>query len=223
MDKIYSTNIETLKKASDKALILMGGLYNLPYFNKENLEKNIGGFKFSLSDSELSNNQFARYIPSLNSICINEELLKSELIDEDLTSILLLHELIHMASFNKEKNMVGFGHEAVPVTYNQGCTEYLTLKLFYKDKIEEGINNDMFYPQSVRIIKNVVDALGEDKIFDGFFEADLKKNVDGFSPKVLDKWIDYVMEMDQSLEEKMSKESMMEAGSTLEEVASARS
>ena len=206
MEDILNVNMHALNNASNKALSLIKNLYDLKYFDKTNYEKNIKDLKTVFVDDNIDNNNFISYSPDFNSILVNKPILSMGIIDEDFMCVQLIHELIHMASTNRKKNLTGFSHEAVPITYNEGCTQYLALKLFYGDKLEDAIKNNPFYHDSVLTIKESIDTLGEEVIFNGFFNADLRKSVDSFSPKVLDKWIDYVMILDNSLEEKISKE-----------------
>ena len=209
MSEVYDKNMVTLRNTSAKALGLMSKLYNLKYFDKTNYENNIQDLKFELTDDEdndlFKEWQLALYEPSTNTICINANMLDMGIINEEQLCLMLMHELVRMSSTNRKEGAIGFAHEAVPFTYNEGCTQYIALKLYYDELSEEVLNNNSIYPISTRIIKSSVDALGEELIFDGFFEANFKKEVDGFTPKVLDKWIDYVMEIDGSLEEQMER------------------
>ena len=209
-DNLLETNMSTLKEASTKALELLKGLYDFKFFNKDNYEKNIETFQFVLVEEDetklFSEGQFALYVAKTNAIYVKEDMLRMGVIDKEQVTKMLLHELVHMASANRKRNRVGFNHEASPITYNEGCTQYLTLKLYDKENFDKEIENNIMYPQSTKIVKECVDDLGEETIFKGFFEANLRKSVYGFSPKTLDRWIDYVMKLSNTLEEKISKE-----------------
>ena len=209
MENIYKKNLEIIDKSIKRSFDLLKGLNKLKYFDKTNFEKN----KESLSIVHISDendlimfedNQVVLYVCETNTLYINDSLLYNQLLDEDLICMYILHELMHMASASIEKNVVGFMFETMPITYNEGCTQYLTLKLLFDNNFENAIKNNTMYPQSVITVKRAVDLLGEETVFNGFFEASLKKAVDGFSPKVLDEWIDYVMELSNSLEEQIA-------------------
>ena len=210
MEDIYEQNMVILKNASNKALSLLSKLKDLKYFDNTNYENNIKDIKFTLVSEDdakiFNNNQLALYHLDTNSIYVRESMLNSSVLNEDFVCMLLLHELIHMASTNRKKNKNGFSHDALPITYNEGCTQYITLKILY-DNMEEAINNNTVYPESTKAIKDAVDSLGEEKMFDGFFSCDVRKHADNLNPKELDRWVDTIMVLTNSLEEKMSKES----------------
>lgn len=212
MESLIEQNSKVINSASNKALNMLIKLYDLPYFDRKNYEENIKDFQFVLVNEDeeklFEENQIAMYHSGLNKILVKESMLNEGLLDENELSIILFHELIHMASSNRKRGMIGFNHSALPITYNEGCTQYLAIKMFYEDNIDEGLLNNRLYPQSTLAIKNIVDLLGEEKIYRGFFSADARKEVDAFSPKELDVWIDTIISMDRSYEEEKSKENL---------------
>lgn len=222
MEEIYEQNMEILKRATSKATQDVLKLYDLPYFDKKNYEENKSTLKFILALGDegefLSDDQVAIYVASTNSIYLKDSLLHKTLIDEEVLRMILLHELIHMASTDRKKGRVGFETDAFPITYNEGCTQFLTLKVLDK-KIEENI----MYPESTKYVKEVIDSLGEEKIFNGFFEAKPRKSVDGFTPKELDNWIDTIMALTRSLEEQRAKEGIKTINDQIEEYRNEKS
>ena len=155
MEEIYEQNMEILKRATSKATQDVLKLYDLPYFDKKNYEENKSTLKFILALGDegefLSDDQVAIYVASTNSIYLKDSLLHKTLIDEEVLRMILLHELIHMASTDRKKGRVGFETDAFPITYNEGCTQFLTLKVLDK-KIEENI----MYPESTKYVKEVI-------------------------------------------------------------------
>ena len=205
MEELFEHNMGLLNSITAESFEDLNKLYNLPYFDKKNLEKNKKNIKFILIDESdgkfFSENQSALYMNVDNSMCIKKSVLYSDVLNKDDLHTLLVHELIHMASSNTDKKKTGFAHKAFPITYNEGCTQYLTLKVLYGEDIDKALENNHFYRESTKFIKKIVDDIGEEKLFNGYFEANPRKSVDGFTPKELDKWTDTVMEMTRSREE----------------------
>lgn len=190
MEEIYEQNQIIFKNAYDRACNEFKKLFDLKYFDKTNYEKNTEDFQFESIIKDY-----------------NADGLKKDLLNEDYVCMLILNKLIFIASTNKEKNRSGFIHEALPITYNEGCRQYLTLKTLYGESLSNYIDSCNIYPESTKEIKKLVAELGEEKVFDGFFSADVRKHADNLNPKELDRWVDTIMVLTNSLEEKMSKES----------------
>ena len=209
MEYLVQQNNEIINRAYNKASELIKKIYNLEYFDKTNYEKNIKDLGFSIINDD-NNYLFTEtiavfYSPQENKIFIDESLMNEGLLSEEVMGVVMLHELLHMASTNRKNYKSGFNHKALPITYNEGCTQYLAIKLYYDD-LEKGIETNSFYPESTKAIKHIVDLLGENKIFNGYFTADPRKAADGLSPKELDTWVDTIMVLQNSLEEKQVTE-----------------
>ena len=238
MDKTFEENMNILNRATARAVELIKKLYNLSFFDKSNYETNIKDIRFILATDDeieeskeengfLDKNQIALYVAKINAVIIKKSLLEQGvLLDENTVCMVLLHELIHMASTDRKKGFIGLFHEALPITYNEALTQYLALKLFYTDVpskdsdnyissifsglriLDEAIDKNQFYPESVKTIRDLIKVFGEDKIFTGFFEADARKSIDSFKPQQLDFLTDYLMVLSNSLEERMAKEEL---------------
>lgn len=203
MDKI-----ERLKKATLKVNeIISGRLPQLLYFDNVNINKNLSTFKRELlyGNDLLVNNQLAAYSSKLNSLLIEEEKVNEDISDEQL-EILILHEYIHMASTDIENQVVGFESNVMPVTYNEALTQWLTLKLYYgEEDMDKAIQNNILYPESVKMVDGLIKTIGEEEMFNGFFEADIKKNTTELPKEKKDIWLDTVLQLGSSEEERVSK------------------
>ena len=225
MESLYEDNKVILNNALSKAFKDLDKLYDLKYFDKSNYENNKKDMGLILVDEEngklFGKDQVAMYMPN-NSLCVKESILHNYKLDEEVIRTILLHELVHMASTNKEKGKTGFAHEAFPLVYNEGCTQYITLKLLYGDEIDKGLSSNTFYPESTSFIRKIVEGIGEEKLFNGFFEAKPRKSVDGFTPKELDVYIDSVMAMSMCNEEQMALDNMNQMNNNVEELTGGR-
>ena len=117
--------IERLKKITKNVNNkLIENLQKLKYFNSTNFNKNIVTFKrFLISGEKISTDgQLALYSSKLNTLIIDEYNLNENISDEQL-EILILHEYLHMASTDLEKQVIGFESEAMPITYNEALTQ----------------------------------------------------------------------------------------------------
>lgn len=203
MDKI-----ERLKKVTLKVNeIIRDKLPRLPYFNNANINKNLSTFKRELlyGNDLLVNNQLAAYSSKLNSLLIEEEKVNEDISDEQL-EILILHEYIHMASTDIENQVVGFESNVMPVTYNEALTQWLTLKLYYgEEDMDKAIQNNILYPESVKMVDGLIKTIGEEEMFNGFFEANIKKNTTELPKEKKDIWLDTVLQLGSSEEERVSK------------------
>ena len=207
MDKL-----ERLKKATGNVnRILQEKLPELPYFDNTNFNINAKTFKRSLVYGQKISldNQLALYSSKLNTLLIDEENLTDNISDEQL-ELLILHELIHMASTNLENQTIGFESEVLPITYNEGLTQWLTLKLYYgKEKLKEAISKNIIYPETVKKIDSVIEKYGENTIFNGFFESDINKNIDNMPGTIRNKLLYEILTFVNSNEEKISKASII--------------
>ena len=117
----------------------------------------------------------------------------------------IMHELLHVASANRNKRYSGFDHE-INVTgtrkmgrgINEGFTEYLLLEYFNPS------NKVSYYADEVRIVKEIEKIIGREKMIEYYFTGnlydlikDLSKNND-YSPVIdLIKDIDYLVIKDK--------------------------
>ena len=120
-----------------------------------------------------------------------------------------MHEYLHMASANLEKQTVGFESDALPVTYNEALTQWLTLKLYYgQENMKEAIQNNVIYSESVTKIDAMIAKIGEEYVFNGFFEANIGKNTNELPKKYKGDWIDTIISLVKSNEEKTANLSL---------------
>lgn len=204
--------IEKLQRALEIAMYkITKNAHNLSYFNSINYQKNIVSLKKGvISDKKvLSTNQLALYDAFSNSIIVDFFELTNDINVEQL-ALLLLHELVHMMSTNRELNKMGYNDASLPLTYNEACTQWITLKLFYdNNNFEQGLANNFIYPESVKALdKAINNGLNEEILFSGFFEANIHTSISLMNSEQKSKWLDLFLEMSTSLEEKISSSDM---------------
>ena len=92
------------------------------------------------------------------------------------------------------------------MVYNEACTQWLTLKLFYdNDDFEQGLVSNFIYPESVRELNILIsNGINEDVIFSGFFEANINVSTMLMNNEQKSKWVDFVLKMSTSLEERVA-------------------
>ena len=147
MDEMIKTNINTINNASKKALECIKKLKDLKYVNLENYEKNIKDFGFCFIDESdttiFSELEFAWYIPSMNKIALKESIIKMGYINEEYLTILFLHELVHLSSTSRETGIIGYENSIMTITFNESCTQYMALKLYYGENLDNKIDNSL--------------------------------------------------------------------------------
>lgn len=202
-------NIEKLNKATKKVMqIISEKIITLPYFNDKNLNINKNTLKKILVEGEfLPNGVVAIYITKTNTIYIQKETLEN-ITEEKLVEI-LLHEFIHYLSANLETRIVGFDDKTLPITYNEALTQWLTLKSLYEN-MQQALETNIIYPESVIKIDNIINNIGEHTIFNGYFENDIKKSLSQMSKDSKALWLNSIMELFNSKEEKISIERLNE-------------
>ena len=202
-------NIEKLNKATKKVMqIISEKIITLPYFNDKNLNINKNTLKKILVEGEfLPNGVVAIYITKTNTIYIQKEILEN-ITEEKLVEI-LLHEFIHYLSANLETKIVGFDDKTLPTTYNEALTQWLTLKSLYEN-MQQALETNIIYPESVIKIDNLINNIGEYTIFNGYFENDIKKSVSQMNKDSKALWLNSIMELFNSKEEKISIERLNE-------------
>ena len=201
--------MENLRMATKNAnKIVNENLPKLSYFNDVNFRKNAPNLKRYITKDVLDGNQWLIYLSSSNSMIVDESRLPHQDVPIEALQLLIVHEYIHMASTDVEKGTIGFESKDLPITYNEALTQWLALKLCYGDKIEELLPVNFVYPESVKRVHELIKDVGEEVIFNHFFEANTKKNVSEIPKDKKDKWINTILELSTSYEEKLSKSSM---------------
>ena len=111
---------------------------------------------------------------------------------------LLFHELLHMASSHREKNVLYTGFEqytggvSVGDGFNEGYTELLTNRFFNKNKFDnKGIIFMDIYNYLVRVMRVVEDVVGKDKMIEYYFKSDM--------PSLCNDLLKYINESDLRL------------------------
>ena len=180
----------------------------LPYFDSDNYIKNSKTLKRTIAtDEKIINNVPAFYLSINNSIVFQPQDFYL-FTDEELLQ-LILHEHIHMASTDLDKVTIGFESKGFSVTYNEGLTQWLTLKLLYDD-MESAIEKNIFYPQTVKEIDKLVKTIGEEKVFNGFFSANLKQNLSDLNTNDFDNVIDCMNKISESVEHNVTMANILE-------------
>lgn len=187
--------------------IIENHLFNLSYFNKENLMCNSKTFKKVIVEDGknfFSDNQIAIYISKTNTLAIDSRLINENITIEMLV-LIILHECLHMVSFDSNTAIIGYENEALPITFNESCTQFLALKLMH----EYGIKIENFmYVDSVSLLNKMIKDIDEETLFSGFFKADLKLMLGKLSSEKKSTFIDYILQFSQLSEEKKSMESI---------------
>lgn len=210
--------MEKLRQATVNAnKILLERLTQLSYFNNENFNKNIINLQRIITDNFLKGNQLLVYSAINNAIIFDESKIKSEDIPLEILEILILHEYIHMSSTDLAKQIIGFESPSLPIAYNESLTQWLTLKLYYGDKLEDALNTNFIYPESVRQVDKLIKELGEEVIYNHFFDADIQKNISELPQDKKDFWINTILNLSSSYEEQVSKENLEELQYDIEE------
>lgn len=185
--------------------IIEKSLLNLSYFDNTNLMCNSKTLKkLIVEDGEnfFSDNQIAIYLSRINTLAIDSKLI-NENITVEMLALIILHECLHMASFDSNKEIIGYENEALPITFNEACTQFLALKLMH----EYGIKIDNFmYVDSVDLLNKMLLDIDEEILFSGFFKADLKLMLKNLTSEKKSKFIDYILQFSQLSEEKKSLE-----------------
>lgn len=190
---------------------IVNNVNKLSYFNPTNYQKNISSLKkIIISDEKaFSTNQIALYDSFSNSIIVDFFELTSTITVEQL-ALLILHELVHMMSTNRELNKIGYSDDSLPLTYNEACTQWITLKLFYdNNNFKQGLTSNFIYPESVKELDRAINnELNEEILFSGFFEADIHLSIALMNSEQKSKWLELITKMVTSSEEEISLHSM---------------
>jgi|GEM_PF-6265118 len=158
--------------------ILTSKLSSMESFNSDNYNKNAGTLKKVLLDEfvELKEGvpfSSAIYVISENTIYISKK---------NFSATLVCHERLHMASANREKNITGYAGDPNLFAFNEAATQWLTLSAFSPNAEVSNVpngNNDYVYV--TKLFGELVRKYGEDKMYNGYFEADFNKFINGLS------------------------------------------
>jgi len=208
MEKTETIDEKRLRAANKLVYELtMKSLYKLPYFKDINFKRNLPTFKKYLGTDEVfPTGMIALYITQKNCLLIQENVI-SLLSDEQLV-MSILHEFIHFYSADIEKNITGYMSEELPVTFNEGITQWLTLRILYPDSLPEKLKENICYPASTYEIQSLIDKLGEEKVFSHYFDTDVKKCFAELTPEELSIMIDTIQRLSSSYEEKASRSNL---------------
>ncbi len=160
--------------------IIMQKIFKLPYFNDKNFKANNPSFKRILTNGKITyNKELSKglYLVDENQLIINSDTVKAELI---------LHETIHMLTADRTRNIIGYKETEEYRLFNEAATQWLTIKC-----IKNNVNSYKgdYYPY-VNIFNKLVEDIGEEKIFSGFFEANINKMFN----ELTDEELNYVKE-----------------------------
>lgn len=201
--------MENLRIATKNAnKIVNEKLPQLPYFNDVNFRKNAPNLKRYITRDVLEGNQWLVYLSSSNSMIVDESKLPHQDVPIEALQLLIVHEYIHMASTDVEKQVIGFESKDLPITYNEALSQWLALKICYGDKMEELLQVNFVYPESVKKVHELIKDVGEEVIFNHFFEADIEKNLKEMPKDKKKKWIDTMLDLSCSYEESLSRTSL---------------
>ena len=158
--------MENLRIATKNAnKIVNEKLPQLPYFNDVNFRKNAPNLKRYITRDVLEGNQWLVYLSSSNSMIVDESKLPHQDVPIEALQLLIVHEYIHMASTDVEKQVIGFESKDLPITYNEALSQWLALKICYGDKMEELLQVNFVYPESVKKVHELIKDVGEEVIF----------------------------------------------------------
>ena len=144
------------------------------YFEKynTNLYNNLNNL-FIIVNHSSRNEYEGEYDDQHNIIYISIPIGKEYKVNEEVKDT-LFHELLHVASHNKNKKYSGFNHDlnvlgakTLGRGINEGYTEYLLLKYFRPNSISG------FYYDEIRIVKELEKIIGKDKMIDYYFNGNL--------------------------------------------------
>ena len=76
--------------------------------------------------------------------------------------------------------------------------------------MQQALETNIIYPESVIKIDNLINNIGEYTIFNGYFENDIKKSVSQMNKDSKALWLNSIMELFNSKEEKISIERLNE-------------
>ena len=218
MDKFESILKESTARINN---VVDNQLLKYKFFKDTNFKKNIESLKKVLcDDATFMLSSPIAYFSKSNLIVVNTLAINQETITVEDFSMLYLHELIHMASTNRDNNNIGYisSDNGYPKIYTEAATQYLTLKLLYGDNLKEAIDKNYVYPEAVKLFSKMVEEVGEEVLYNGFFEADPNKHRKEIPFDKILEWgnlllqmIDldeqsYCEELDKSYEEAINKE-----------------
>jgi hypothetical protein len=140
-------------------------ILTLPYFNGKNLNKNYPTFRRVLLEECIKYGDEPFSLGLYNSYD-NTLYLSQHCID----AWLLCHEMVHMLSADIERKIVGYADNHNLVAFNEAATDWLVSRCFNINSLKGSI-----YPEITKVFDTLVKRYGEEKMYNGFFEANFQK------------------------------------------------
>ncbi len=169
-------------------------IFTLKYFDNKNYEKNKQTLKKVLLDKPLIFEGKAvisgLYWAERNTLYIHDKTFSAEL---------LLHEIIHMLSADCEKQIIGYAKNDDLFKFNEAATQWLVLKALHGNDIAKAPS--LLYGEEVQSFDQLVELIGEEKMFSGFFEANfdkLKETLNENEKQILDNVINELNVIEKS-------------------------
>lgn len=193
--------IEELYKLAEKKI--KENIETKLYYDKTNRERNKKTLKkVILTDTLLREDEFAFYLQSINTIAVQEACIRN--VNKEKLLLILIHEIIHMHSYDSTKQTMGNEFQALPKSYNEACTQYLALKALYGENIDYGKN--FIYPESVKLLVELMNYIPEEIIFKGFFKANVKESTDAMTSEQRKVFIDYILHRFSNTQEEHARQ-----------------
>jgi len=167
MNKLPIEEIQKITK--DINGIIINDVLKLPYYNSINYDNNVKTFKRTLITN------YENYIDKLPPAFYNSKDNTLYIGQVAFHPALLLHEMIHMLSSDINKKICGYANNMEHYYFNEAATQYITRKYFGNQNDSNG------YEEITDIFELMVKKYGEDKMFNGFFEADFNKFINPFN------------------------------------------
>ncbi len=206
--------IHRLEEATKRAYdIFYQEIVPAPYFNDTNFRNNLPTFdRVVITDDGLGvKNLFAFYDINTNKMLVNITEIPEDISDDDLT-VIVLHEFIHFLSANRKEQLMGFlTHDDTFLSLNEGCTQYLAMRLVYKERLKEALKRNIMYPKATACIAHFIDMGGSlDAVYSGYFTNDLKKTLSMLDASSKSLFIDMILS-DQMLDEEKNAKMGLDA------------
>lgn len=167
MNKLPIEEIQKITK--DINGIIINDVIKLPYYNSINYDNNVKTFKRTLITD------YENYIDKLPPAFYNSKDNTLYIGQVAFHPALLLHEMIHMLSSDINKKICGYANNMEHYYFNEAATQYITRKYFGNQNDSNG------YEEITDIFELMVKKYSEDKMFNGFFEANFDKFINQFN------------------------------------------
>ena len=158
--------------------ILTSKLSSMESFNSDNYNKNAWAFKKVLLDDVVYLRDGVPFSDAYYAIAENTMYISKQ----NFSATLLCHEMLHMASASREKNITGYASDPNLLVFNEAATQWLTLSAFSPNaKVSNVPDGNKDYVYVTNLFGELVEKYGEDKMYNGYFEADFDKFISGLS------------------------------------------